>query len=149
MAAMFVGGMAGSTAGGIKVIRHIVLLKSLAARIHTILHPHAIATPRIDGAPIDAKMVAGVAGFLFLYAATLMAAALYLFGCGYDFLTAFSAAAACVGNVGPGFGHVGPADNFAFFTDTQKIVLSIVMIVGRLEFYTFIIILTPRFWKRF
>jgi trk system potassium uptake protein TrkH len=77
------------------------------------------------------------------------AIALYLFGNGYDTLTSLSASIACVGNIGPGFGHVGPVDNFAFFTQTQKFVLAIGMIIGRLEFFTVLMLLSRDFWKKF
>jgi hypothetical protein len=79
----------------------------------------------------------------------LISVSLYLFANGYDALTSLTASIACVGNIGPGFGNVGPADNFAFFTDTQKFILSIGMIIGRLEFFTVLILLSREFWKKF
>lgn len=146
---MFIGGNAGSTAGGVKVIRYIVLFKTLMAQIKQTLHPNALVGIYIDKSRVTSKVITSVSGFFFLFFLTTMALGLYLFANGYDFLTSFSASIASIGNIGPGFGKVGPADNFAFFTDTQKIVLALFMIVGRLEFYTFAIIFTKEFWKRF
>ena len=146
---MFIGGNAGSTAGGMKVIRYIVLFKTLGAQIKQLLHPNAVVGIFIDGSRISSKIVGSVTGFFFLFALTNILLTLYLFASGYDFLTSFSAAIACIGNIGPGFGHVGPADNFAIFTDTQKVILAIFMIIGRLEFYTFFILFSREFWKRF
>ena len=147
--AMMVGANAGSTAGGVKVIRYVVLFKNLASQIKQMLHPNAIIGVYIDKERVTSKILSSVTGFFFLYVITNIILTLYLFGSGYDFLTSFSASLACIGNIGPGFAHVGPVDNFAFFTSSQKIVLSIFMIIGRLEFYTFIILLSRDFWKKF
>jgi trk system potassium uptake protein TrkH len=146
---MFIGGNAGSTAGGMKVIRYVVLFKTLGAQIKQLLHPNAIVGIFIDSSRISSKIVGSVTGFFFLFALTNILLTLYLFASGYDFLTSFSAAIACIGNIGPGFGHVGPADNFSIFTDTQKVILAIFMIIGRLEFYTFFILFSREFWRRF
>ncbi|MRJ03287.1 MAG: TrkH family potassium uptake protein [Epsilonproteobacteria bacterium] len=146
---MFIGGNAGSTAGGVKVIRYIVLFKTLSSQIKQLLHPKAVTGIYIDGSRIRGKIVASVTGLFFLFTMTLFLLTLYLFAEGYDFLTSFSASLAVVGNIGPGFGHVGPADNFSLFTDTQKVILAIAMIIGRLEFYTFILLFSREFWKRF
>ena len=147
--AMFVGGNAGSTAGGVKVIRYVVLFKNLFAQIKQNLHPTAVVGVYIDKNRITSKILNSVSGFFLLFVFTNIILTLYLYASGYDFLTSFSASIACIGNIGPGFGHVGPADNFAFFTDFEKIVLAIFMIIGRLEFYTFIILFSKEFWKRF
>jgi trk system potassium uptake protein TrkH len=147
--AMLVGGNAGSTAGGIKVIRFVVMFKNLKYQIRKILFPNAILAVKIDKKTISQNIINNVSAFIFLYILTVTAIALYLFASGYDTLTSLSASIACVGNIGPGFGHVGPIDNFAFFTDTQKLILAIGMIIGRLEFYTVLILLTKDFWKKF
>ncbi|MRI84074.1 MAG: potassium transporter [Nitratiruptor sp.] len=146
---MFIGGNAGSTAGGVKVIRYLVLIKTLLAQLKQILHPRALIGIYIDNRPIPPRILASVTGFFFLFTLTTTALALFLFASGYDFLTSVSAALATIGNIGPGFGHVGPAENFAIFTDGQKLLLALFMIVGRLEFYTFILLLSPEFWRRF
>jgi len=147
--AMLIGGNAGSTAGGIKIIRFLVMFKNLNYQIKKILFPNAIISVKIDKKPLPQQTINNVSAFIFLYILTVTAIALYLFASGYDTLTSLSASIACVGNIGPGFGHVGPVDNFAFFTDIQKIVLSIGMIIGRLEFFTVLILMSPHFWRKF
>ncbi len=146
--AMLVGGNAGSTAGGIKVIRYVIMFKNLKYQIKKILFPNAVFSIKVDNIPIKTDILSHVGAFVFLYILTNTIISLYLFANGYDALTSISAAIACVGNIGPGFGAVGPVDNFAFFTPMQKIVLSIEMIIGRLEFFTVFIIFHKRFWKR-
>ncbi len=146
---MYIGGNAGSTAGGVKVIRYVVLFKNLFAQIKQNLHPNAIVDVFIDGNRISGKILGSVHGFFFIYVVSNLLLTLLLFALGHDFLTSISAAIACIGNIGPGFGHVGPADNFAFFSDFEKILLAIFMIIGRLEFYTFIVLFSKEFWKRF
>ena len=145
--AMLVGGNAGSTAGGIKVIRYVVMFKNLKYQIKKFLFPNAIFSIKVDKTPINANVLSHVGAFFFLYILTNAIIALYLFASGYDALTSISAALASVGNIGPGFGLVGPADNFAFFTPLQKIILSIGMIIGRLECFTVIILFYKDFWK--
>ena len=145
--AMFIGGNAGSTAGGIKVIRYIVMFKNLKYQIKKFLYPNAILSIKIDKIPIKPDVLSHVGAFFFIYILTNTIIAMYLFASGYDTLTSISAAIASVGNIGPGFGHVGPVDNFAFFTPTQKLVLSFGMIIGRLEFFSVIILFYKEFWK--
>ena len=146
---MFIGANAGSTAGGVKVIRYVVLLKNLGAQIKQILHPNAIIGVYVDKKRVGSKVLGSVSGFFFVYFLTTLLLSFYLFAKGYDYLTAMSAAIAVIGNIGPGFGHVGPADNFTIFSDFDKVVLAIFMIIGRLEFYTFIILFSKEFWKKF
>jgi len=147
--AMLIGGNAGSTAGGIKVIRFVVMFKNLHYQIKKTLYPNAILSVKVDNQKISQSVINNVSAFFFLYILTVSIIALYLFASGYDTLTSLSASIACVGNIGPGFGHVGPVDNFAFFTQTQKLILAIGMIIGRLEFYTVLILLSREFWKKF
>ncbi len=147
--AMFIGGNAGSTAGGVKVIRYVILFKNLNAQIKKILHPNAIISIFIDKHKITETILGSVMGFFLLFVLTNALLTLFLFANGHDFLTSFSASIAVIGNVGPGFGHVGPADNFTVFSSFEKIVLAIFMIIGRLEFYTFIILFSKDFWKKF
>jgi len=147
--AMLMGGNAGSTAGGIKVIRFVVMFKNLNYQIKKILFPNAIISVKIDKKTLPQFIINNVSAFIFLYILTTSAISLYLFAQGYDPLTSLSAAIACVGNIGPGFGHVGPVDNFAFFTQPQKLILAIGMIIGRLEFFTVLILLSRDFWKKF
>jgi len=147
--AMLIGGNAGSTAGGIKVVRFVVMFKNLKYQIKKILFPNAVISVKIDKKTISQNIINNVSAFIFLYILTVTVITLYLFSSGYDTLTSLSASIACVGNIGPGFGHVGPVDNFAFFTQTQKLVLAIGMIIGRLEFFTALILLSKDFWKKF
>ncbi|HIP18115.1 MAG TPA: TrkH family potassium uptake protein [Sulfurovum sp.] len=147
--AMFVGGNAGSTAGGVKVIRYIVLFKNIGAEFKRILNPQAIVGVFIDREKISSKVITATSGFIFLFVLTNMLVTLYLFTRGYDVMTSMSTALATVGNIGPGFSLSGPVHNYAFFTDIDKVVLSIAMIIGRLEFYTVFLLFSRSFWKKF
>ena len=147
--AMFVGGNAGSTAGGVKVIRYVVIFKTLFAEMKRTLHPRALIAVYVDGHKLREAVITSTFGFFILYIFTNVLLTVYLYASGYDTMTSVSGALAIVGNIGPGFAKVGPAENFAFFTDPQKIVLSIGMIVGRLECYTVYLLLSLSFWKRF
>ncbi|NPB04497.1 MAG: TrkH family potassium uptake protein, partial [Thermotogae bacterium] len=102
-----------------------------------------------DGRKVQPSVISSVFGFFLLFIFTNILLALYLYARGYDAMTSLSGALAIVGNIGPGFARVGPAENFAFFTDTDKIVLAIGMIIGRLECYTVYLLLSASFWKRF
>ena len=147
--AMLVGGNAGSTAGGVKVIRYVVIFKTLFAELRRILHPKALISVFVDGVKLERHVLASTFGFFTLFVFTVGLMSVYIYARGYDEMTAISGALAIVGNVGPGFGHVGPAENFGFFSDIDKLVLSFGMIVGRLECYTVYILFTASFWKRF
>jgi trk system potassium uptake protein TrkH len=146
---MFVGGNAGSTAGGVKVIRYVVIFKTLFAEMKRILHPKAMIAVYVDGHRLREQILAATFGFFFLFIFTNVVLVIYLYARGFDTMTALSGALAVVGNIGPGFSRVGPAENFAFFSDIDKIVLSIGMIVGRLECYTVYLLLSASFWKKF
>jgi len=147
--AMFVGGNAGSTAGGVKVIRYVVIFKTLFSELKRILHPRAAISVFIDGRKISDSVIASTFGFLLLFIFTNILLTLYIYARGYDEMTAISGALAIVGNIGPGFAKVGPSENFAFFGDWDKIVLSVGMIIGRLECYTVYVLLSASFWKKF
>ena len=147
--AMLVGGNAGSTAGGVKVIRYIVLFKNIRMEFKRILNPNAMVGVFIDNEKVSSKIISATTGFIFLFAITNMLLTLYLFSRGYDTMTSLSTAVAIVGNIGPGFSLSGPVENYAFFTDIDKIVLSIAMIIGRLEFYTVFLLFSHSFWKKF
>jgi trk system potassium uptake protein TrkH len=147
--AMLIGGNAGSTAGGVKVIRYLVLFKNLALQFTRTLHPNAIVHVFVDRQKISSAIIASTTGFIFLFIMTNMLVTLYLFGRGFDAMTAVSTALATVGNIGPGFALTGPAENYAFFSSTDKIILSFAMIIGRLEFYTVFLLFSRSFWKKF
>jgi len=147
--AMLIGGNAGSTAGGVKVIRYIVLFKNIRMQFHQILHPKAILNVFIDGKKISPFVITSTTGFIFLFIMTNMLVTIYLFARGYDAMTSISTALATVGNIGPGFALTGPACNYAFFGDIDKIILSFAMLIGRLEFYTVLLLLSRGFWRKF
>ena len=147
--AMLVGGNAGSTAGGVKVIRYIVLFKNIAMQFKKTLHPSAILNVFIDGKKTSSQIISSTTGFIFLFVMTNMLVTLYLFARGFDAMTAVSTALATVGNIGPGFALTGPAENYAFFSGIDKMILSAAMIVGRLEFYTVFLLFSRSFWKKF
>lgn len=147
--AMLVGGNAGSTAGGVKVIRYIVMFKNLSLQFKKTLHPNAIMGLFIDKQKISSQVISSTTGFIFLFLMTNMLVTLYLFARGFDAMTSVSTALATVGNIGPGFSLVGPSHNYAFFSSLDKIILSFAMIIGRLEFYTVFLLFSRTFWKRF
>ncbi|SHO81098.1 Potassium uptake protein TrkH [hydrothermal vent metagenome] len=147
--AMFIGGNAGSTAGGIKVIRYVIIWKTLLLEFKRILHPSALASVFIDGIKQKERVISSTFGFLILFLLTVIVVSIYIYARGYDAMTAISGGFAIVGNVGPGFSLLGPADNFSFFSDFDKIFLSIAMIIGRLECYTVFILFSGSFWKKF
>jgi len=147
--AMLVGGNAGSTAGGVKVIRYIVLFKNLSMEFKRILTPNAMVGVFIDNEKVSSKIISATTGFIFLFAITNTLLTLYLFSRGYDTMTSLSTALATVGNIGPGFSLSGPVQNYAFFSDMDKLILSFAMIIGRLEFYTVLLLFTRSFWKKF
>jgi len=147
--ALLMGGNAGSTAGGIKIIRHIIIFKTLSSELKRILHPNMIISVFIDGMKQRERILSSTFGFFTLFMLTVAIVTIYIYARGYDAMSAISGAFAIVGNVGPGFSLVGPADNFSFFSDFDKIFLSIAMIIGRLECYTVFVLLSSSFWKKF
>lgn len=145
---MFVGGCSGSTGGGIKVVRLVTLFKQAVNEMKFLLHPRGVFTLRISGSAVRKNIVYAISGFFFLYIVMLLAVTFIVAYSGFDLLTSFTTALATVGNIGPGFGRIGPAENYAFFPAYVKWVLSFAMLVGRLELYTVLILFTPRFWNR-
>lgn len=150
---LFTGGMAGSTSGGIKVIRHLVLVKNGFIELRRMLHPRAIVPLRFNGHVVSESMVYHIQAFFIIYVLLFIFGSLILAAAGthdgsMDLLTALSATATCLGNVGPGIGTVGPTDNFHHISAFGKWFLSLLMVIGRLEIFTIIIIFTPYFWKK-
>lgn len=145
---MFVGGSSGSTGGGIKVIRLVTLLKQGLNEMKYLLHPRGIFTLRISGRAVRKNIVYAISGFFFLYIFMLLFVALVIAFNGHDLLTAFTTALATVGNIGPGFGAIGPTENYSIFSPFLKWFLSFAMLIGRLEIYTVLVLFTPRFWNR-
>jgi trk system potassium uptake protein TrkH len=146
---MLVGGNAGSTAGGVKVIRYIVLFKNLTMQLKMTLNPKEIVSVFIDKQKILTSIINSTTGFIFLFILTNLFVSIYLFARGFDALTSVSTALATVGNIGPGFSLTGPVLNYSFFSSIDKYILSFAMIAGRLEFYTVMLIFSRNFWKRF
>jgi len=146
-ALMFMGGCSGSTSGGMKQIRIFILIRFVYTEIIKLLHPNAIKPVKIGGSSIDQKIITNVAGFFVAVVIISMAATLIMAWFTGDIATSFGAVAAHINNIGPGLGMVGPTDNYAWLPDTSKWMLSFLMIVGRLEVYTVIILLTPSYWR--
>ena len=144
----FLGGCAGSTSCGIKSFRFIVVFRVLKAAIARIVYPRAIIVPRYNGVPITRTITASVMNFIFLYAICCAVVAILLNMMGLDAMTAISAAATSVSNVGPGLGNIiGPAGSFAELSDGVKWILSTAMLVGRLEVFTVFVLFTRAFWR--
>lgn len=143
--ASFIGGCAGSTGGGLKVIRVVLLFKQGKREIMRLIHPNAQVPIKIGGASMPSRVVDAVWGFFATYVATFSFMMLGLLALGLDQVTAFSAVAACINNLGPGLGAVGA--NYADIGDGAKWILSLAMLLGRLEIFTLLVILTPGFWR--
>ena len=143
-----VGGCTGSTSGGIKIMRWVVSGKYVIASVRSIIYPHVVSAPRYEGRIIGRPIVDAVAAFIGLFATTTAALAICLGLVGLDFETALSGALTAVANVGPGIGPViGPAGNFSTLPDSAKWLLSLGMLVGRLEIMTAVVLLLPSFWR--
>ena len=146
---MILGGMAGSTSGGVKSLRTLVGLRALSSTFIRQLHPQAVTKPvQFGGVRVSDDVLAGIWTFFTAYALTALVVAGVVAGAGYDILTSISAALTSVGNVGPGLGEIGPSDNFAHFPTYVKLTLSAAMIAGRLEIITILVIFHPNFWRR-
>lgn len=139
---------AGSTGGGIKMIRTLVLFKQSGREILKLLHPAVVNPMKIGGHPVANNIVFSVLGFIFLYFMTIVTLTFVLLISGLDFISAFTAVLASVNNCGPGLGVVGPANNYQGLTDFQTWVCTAGMLIGRLEIFTVLILFTPRFWRR-
>ncbi|HEY5658822.1 MAG TPA: TrkH family potassium uptake protein [Myxococcota bacterium] len=145
---LLVGGMAGSTAGGIKTLRFVLGINALRTFVWRLTHPHAMRGVRYAGRSVSEDVVSGVAVFFLAYLLIAGIAGFIVAMHGYDLVTSMSAAFTAIGNVGPGLGGVGPTDNFAHFPALVKLVLAFCMIAGRLEVFTVLVILEPHFWRR-
>jgi trk system potassium uptake protein TrkH len=144
--ASFVGGCAGSTGGGIKVIRFLLLIKQGLREINRLIHPSAQLPVRMGGKSVNHRVVDAVWGFFSLYVASFTVMYLALAATGLDLMTSFSAVAACINNLGPGLATVGA--NYANLHDPGKWILCFAMLLGRLEIFTLLVLLTPAFWRR-
>ncbi|MEN8710981.1 MAG: TrkH family potassium uptake protein [Arenicellales bacterium] len=142
----FVGGCAGSTAGGMKVIRVELLLRQGRREIDRLLHPNAVLPIKLNKRPVPDGVINAVWGFFALYVISFVSLGLLMMMTGSDIVTAFSATAACLNNLGPGLGDV--ASNYQTVSDPGKWILSFTMLLGRLELFSLLVVLTPAFWKR-
>lgn len=146
--AMFVGGCAGSTSCGIKIFRFQVLIKSMRCWVNHIIQPNGVFVPTYNKRPIAEDVRSSVLAFLSLFFATFVLLSLALASTGADWITAFSSAGTALANVGPGLGdQVGPSGTFGGLTDSAKWLMSIGMLIGRLELWSAIVLLSPAFWR--
>ncbi len=145
---MFVGGCAGSTVGGIKNMRIMVLVKHVKAELQRLLHPRAIFTVRIGGKVLEREVISSVTAFFVMYIGLFALAAMAMAALGLDVLTAIASAAAAIGNIGPALGSVGPSSNYAHVPAAGKWILSFCMLLGRLEIYTVMMLFLPGTWRR-
>jgi trk system potassium uptake protein len=144
---LFLGGSAGSTSGSIKFVRHVVFLKNSWLEFKRIVHPRAIVPLIINGEMVSGRIINNIMNFLLIYLSTFVIGSLIISLLGYDLATSLGSVATSLGNVGPAIGRVGPVDNFAFFSPAAKVVLSFLMLLGRLELFTILILFTPFFWR--
>ncbi len=145
---MFTGGSAGSTAGGVKIVRHLIILKNGYIEFKRLLHPRAVIPVRINDKSVEQSIVYNVLAFFFIYLFIFIMGALVIAMFGHDIVTAAGASIACLGNIGPGIGGVDPSHNFAFFSESSQVFLAFLMLLGRLELFTVLILVTPAFWKK-
>jgi len=144
---MFIGGCSGSTGGGIKPGRYLIILKRTVIELKKMIHHRAVLPLRFGGRFINEDLLINVLQFFFLYIVFMAIGMLYLTSLGIDILSSLSASATCLGNIGPGLGLVGPIQNFSFVPDSGKYILSILMLVGRLEIYPILVLFLPSFWR--
>lgn len=145
---MFIGACAGSTGGGIKVIRIVVLFKTAYRQIKKLIYPRSVLTVKIEGKIISEGTSAGIHSFVFAYFILVAFSILLLSLDSFDSVTNFTAVAACINNIGPGLGVVGPTGNYSGFSVLSKIVLIFDMLAGRLELFPILVIFTPSVWRR-
>ena len=145
---MIIGACAGSTGGGLKVSRLIILFRAARAEIHRLLHPHTVKVMQMDGKPISRESIRSVSTYLILYVFLVMASVLLVSLDNFDGSTTLTAVLATFNNIGPGLGLVGPTGSFAAFSPLSKIVLCLDMLFGRLELYPMLVLFCPSTWKR-
>lgn len=144
---MFTGACSSSTGGGVKIIRILVALKMMRRSIALKLHPNRIITVNIDGKEVPQEVTTNICNFIFFYIFVLLSGSILISFNGFDLITTISSVITCLGNIGPGFNLVGPSMNFAMFTDFSKIILSLLMIAGRLELFTFFMLFSRHYWN--
>ena len=150
---MFIGGCAGSTAGGLKVSRVMIMIKSIGREIRKLLHPRSVNTVKLEGKVLDEATLNNTGAYFIIYMVIFLIVFLLIsfenFGAGVNmFETNFSAVTACINNIGPGFGGVGPASSFAAYSDFSTVILSFTMLLGRLEIFPLLLAMSPSTWSR-
>lgn len=145
---MFIGGSAGSTGGGMKVMRIQLLVKHSYKELLQLIHPRSVKQVKISGQVVPGGVLSGVWAFFVLWLMLFTLGAFLVAASGVDLVTSFAASLACIGNIGPGVGAVGPTDNFAHLPDLAKWTLTMLMVLGRLEIYTVVILFVPEFWRK-
>jgi len=145
---MFIGASAGSTGGGMKCLRIMVAFKYCFRELFTLIHPRSVSRIKVADQAVSDDVVRAVMGFLALYIGLFLINSILLAACGVDFVTALSAVASALGNIGPGFGLVGPAENYAQIPVAGKWLLVWCMLLGRLELFTVMVFLMPEFWRK-
>ncbi len=145
---MFLGGCAGSTAGGVKISRVVVLMKALRRDLRRVMHSREVRPITLDGQRVNEETVSSISVFFFAYIMILLAGTLVVSLDGVDFTSAFTASLTAISNVGPGFGTLGPTCNFGFLSNLSKLVLTLTMLLGRLEIMPLLVLLMPTVWRR-
>ena len=145
---MFVGACAGSTGGGIKIVRIVIGAKLARRGVQRAIHPQQVKCIHIDGEPLDEDTCSSVSAFLLVYALLFVLLLVLLALEGLDFITTFSAAASCFNNVGPGMELVGPMSNYTCFSSFGKVLLAFSMLFGRLELYPMLLLFIPAAWRK-
>ncbi len=145
---MFFGGSAGSTGGGPKIVRIVMLLKNSVYELNRLIHPNAVLPIRYNRSVVSQEIVTNVLAFFVFYILVVLVSIVIMSSIGLDFETAVGSVVTCVGNIGPGLGEVGPADNFANIPMVGKWYLAFIMLLGRLELFTVLVVLSPAFWKK-
>jgi len=145
---LFVGGCAGSTGGSIKPGRYLIILQRSIIELKKMIHPKAVMPLRFGGKVLNEDLIINVQQFFFLYIMILVAGMVIISTLGLDFVSSLTASATCLGNIGPGFGLVGPTQNFSFIPAVGKCVLTLEMLIGRLEIYPMLVLFVPAFWHK-
>ena len=145
---MFTGGCAGSTAGGIKWIRIVVFLKNAITELRQRVHPYAVFSVNISGKPLERSAIQNVMAFLFFYIAFVLIGMIAFCALGVDFTESLGAAASAIGNIGPALGDYGPAGNYSAFPTVGKWIYAVLMLVGRLELFTVLLLFSPTMWRK-
>jgi len=144
---LLIGACAGSTSGGVKMVRYQVLLKNSVLELKRLLHPNAVIPVRLNKSAVPSDIISKIAAFVLLYLFIFLVGSILMAIIGLELSSSMGAVAACLGNIGPGLGSTGPANTYSNVPDLGKWVLTIIMLLGRLELYTILILFSPSFWK--